>query len=181
VTALSGIAAHVSRRIERLKKEDPVELLRARPLYARAALPLPAHFVRGGLVAEVRFADPDRGLLVPQGNASPREAAARAAAAQKDGASAVAIWVERNFHAGDWSHLEAARAACPDLVLIARDIVLDLWQLERARAAGADALELVPEVLGPALPATAAAVRQLGLTPVTFGPGLMVRPAEVAR
>jgi len=177
VTSLAGMAAHVSRRVERLKKEEPVETLRARPLYARAALPLPAHFARGGRVAEVRFADPERGLLVPPGNASAKEAAVRAAAAQKEGAKAVAIWVERNFHAGDWSHLEAARAACPDLVLIARDVVLDLWQLERARAAGADAVELVPEVLGPALEATAAAVRKLGLTPVTFGPGLTVQPA----
>lgn len=177
MTALAGIAAHVSRRVERLKKEEPVELLRMRPLYARAALPLPAHFSRGGRVAEVRFADPERGLLVPQGNATAQEAAARAATAQQGGAQAVAIWVERNFHAGDWSHVEAARAACPDLVLIARDVVLDLWQLERARAAGADAVELIPEVLGPALAATAAAARRLGLTPVTFGPGLTVRPA----
>ena len=177
MTGLAGVAAHVARRVERLKKDEPVEALRTRPSYARAALPLPDRFARGGSVVEVRFGDPAGGLLVPREKATPEEAAARAAAAQKDGATVVAVWVERNFHAGDWSHLEAARAACPDLVLIARDVVLDLWQIERARAAGADALELNPEVLGPALTATAAAVRKLGLTPVTFGPGLTVRPA----
>lgn len=178
MTGLSGIAAHVARRVERLKKEEPVEALRARPLYARAARPLPAtHFAHGGPVAEIRFADPKGGLLVPREKATPEEAASRAAAAERAGADVVAVWVERNFHAGDWSHLEAARAACPVLVLIARDVVLDVWQLERARAAGADAVELDPEVLGPALPATAAAVRKLGLTPVVFGPGLTVRPA----
>lgn len=177
MTGLAGMAAHVARRVERLKKEEPVEALRARPLYARFAHALPEHFKNGNRVAEVRFADPKGGLLVPREKATPEEAALRAVAAQKDGAEVVAVWVERNFHAGDYSHLEAARAACPDLVLIARDVVLDVWQIERARAAGADAVELDPELLGPALAATAAAVRRLGLTPVTFGPGLTVRPA----
>lgn len=177
MTGLAGMAAHVARRVERLKKDEPVEALRARPSYARCALALPEHFVRGGSVVEVRFADPAGGLLVPREKATAEEAAVRAAAAQEDGAKVVAVWVERNFHAGDWSHLEAVRAACPELILIARDIVLDVWQIERARAAGADAVELNPEVLGPALAATAAAVRQLGLTPVTFGSGLTVRPA----
>lgn len=177
MTSVSGMAAHVARRVERLKKEEPVEALRERALYARAALPLPAPVARGARVAEVRFADPERGRLVPEGNATAQEAAALAAAAQAEGKQAVAIWVERNFHAGDWSHLEAARAACPELFLIARDVVLDLWQLERARAAGADAVELDAELLGPALAATADAVRRLGLTPVTFGPGPTVRPA----
>jgi indole-3-glycerol phosphate synthase len=177
VTSLSGMAAHVARRVERLKKEEPAEKLRERPLYARAARPLPEPVARGGRVAEVRFADPERGRLVPEGSATAQEAAARAAAAQKEGVQAVAIWVERNFHAGDWSHLEAARAACPGLFLIARDVVLDLWQIERARAAGADAIELNPEVLGPALNAAAAAVRAAGLTPLAFGPGLTVRTA----
>lgn len=177
MTSLAGMAAHVARRVERLKKEEPVEALRARLMYARVARPLPGSFARGGRVVEVRFADPEDGMLVPRENATAKEAAARAAAAERDGAQAVAIWVERNFHAGDWSHLEAARAACPELFLIARDVVLDPWQLERARAAGADAIELHAEILGPALAATAAAARKLGLTPVTFGPGLTVRPA----
>ena len=177
MTSLSGMAAHVARRVERLKKEEPVEALRERPLYARAARTLPAPVARGARVAEVRFADPERGRLVPEGNATAKEAAERAAAAQKEGKHAVAIWVERNFHAGDWTHLEAARAACPGLFLIARDVVLDVWQLERARAAGADGVELNPEVLGPALEATAEAVRRLGLTPVVFGPGSTVSVA----
>ena len=37
MTSLSGMAAHVARRVDRLKKEEPVESLRARPLYARVA------------------------------------------------------------------------------------------------------------------------------------------------
>jgi indole-3-glycerol phosphate synthase len=176
VTSLAGMAAHVARRVERLKKEEPVESLRGRPLYARVARALPDYVKNGIRIAEVRFADPEGGLLVPRENATAAEAARRAVAAQKNGAGVVAVWVERNFHAGDYAHLEAVRAACPDLVLIARDVVLDVWQLERARAAGADGVEVNPELLGPALPAIADAVRRLGMAPVAFGPGLTVRP-----
>lgn len=175
MTGLAGMAAHVARRVERLKKEEPVESLRGRPLYARVAHDLAPAFKPGARIVEVRFAEPGKGLLVIRPTAE--EAARLASLAERYGAAAVAVWVEHNFHAGEYAHLEAARADCPDLPLIARDVVVDLWQLERARAAGADGVELVPEVLGPALPATAAAVRNLGLTPVVFGPGLTVRPA----
>ncbi len=83
----------------------------------------------------------------------------------------MAIWVERNFHAGDWEHLEAARAALPEAVLLARDVVVDPWQLARARAAGADGIELLPELLGPLLGAFAASARGLGLTPLVWRDG----------
>lgn len=171
------MAAHTARRVERLKREEPVEALRARPLYHRAALDPAPVFAPGVKIAEVRFADPDKGLLVPRERATAAEAAGLAATAARDGAAAVGVWVERNFHAGDHAHLEAARAACPGLFLIARDLVIDPWQIERARAAGADGLELSPELLGPALDVTAAAARAIGLTPVVWGPGPTVRPA----
>jgi indole-3-glycerol phosphate synthase len=175
MTGLSGMAAHVARRVERLKKDEPLASVIARPLYARTVHEIPAAIKRGVRVAEIRFADPQGGLLVPRENATPEEAARRAVEAAGNGALAVAVWVERNFHAGDYSHLEAARAACPELCLIARDLVMDLWQIDRARAAGADAVELIPELLGPALDPIAAAVRKRGLAPVAFGPGPTVR------
>jgi indole-3-glycerol phosphate synthase len=175
VKGLDGVAAHVARRVARLRGEEPLETLRARPLYLRAARDLAPAVAPGARVSEVRFADPDHGALVPVETATAQEAGRRAADAAARGADAVAIWVERNFHAGDYSHLEAARAACPDLTLIARDVIVDPWQIERARAAGADAVELLPDLLGPALAATAAAVRALGLTPVTIDSRLTVR------
>ena len=175
MTGLAGMAAHVARRVERLKKEEPVESLRARPLYARVARDLSPAIQPGARIAEVRFAEPGKGLLVIRATAE--EAARLSSEAERRGAAAVAIWVERNFHAGDYAHLEAARADRAELLLIARDIVVDPWQLERCRAAGADAVELIPDVLGPALMATAAAVRNLGLTPVTIGPGLALHIA----
>ncbi|MBI3565688.1 MAG: hypothetical protein HY079_10870 [Elusimicrobia bacterium] len=175
MSGLSGMAAHAAKRVARLKVEEPVETLRGRALYGRMPLDPAPMFAPGAKLAEVRFADPDSGLLVPREKATAEEAARLATEAAAAGAAAVGVWVERNFHAGDHAHLEAARAACPGLLLIARDLVLDPWQIERARAAGADAVELLPELLGPALPAVADAVRAQGLAPVVWGPGPTVR------
>lgn len=174
---LAGAAAHAARRVERLKREESAEALRARPMWARTAHDPKAIFAPGARIAEIRFADPERGLLVPREKATDVEAARLAVEAVKNGCAAVAVFVERNFHAGDYLHLDAVRLACPGAFLIARDLLVDPWQIERARAGGADAVELIPELLGPALPATAAAIKDMGLTPVVFGPGLSVRPA----
>ncbi len=169
------MAAHSAKRVDRLKKEEPVESLRGRRFYARMSLDPSAALAPGAKIAEIRFADPDAGFLVPREKATPDEAARLAVEAEKSGAVAVGLWVDRHFHAGEHAHIEAARAACPKLFLIARDFVMDQWQIERARAAGADALELIPELLGPALPGVAAAVRALGLIPVIWEPGPSIR------
>ena len=174
---LAGAAAHAARRVERLKREESVEALRAKPMWARTTLDPKPVFAPGAHITEIRFADPERGLLVPREKATDIEAARLAVEAVRNGSVAVAVFVERNFHAGDYLHLDAVRAACPDVFLIARDLLVDPWQIERCRAGGADAIELIPDLLGPALPATAAAIRNMGLTPVIIGPDLKVRPA----
>jgi indole-3-glycerol phosphate synthase len=175
MTDYAVMVAHVAKRVERLKKEEPVAVLHGRKLYSRPARDMAPAFAKGAKIVEVRFTGPDGALLVPKENATAEEAARQAAAAQKDGAAAVAIWCERNFHAGDYAHLEAAREKCPKLLLIARDVIVDAWQLERVRAAGADAVELIPEILGPARMPVAAFARKLGLAPVAFDPGPTVR------
>ena len=177
MSALPGMAAHVARRVARLRLDHPVESLKKFPLYARTPGDFPPALASGVKIVEIRFVDPQGGLLIAREDATPEEAARRAAAAARAGAAVVAVWVERNFHAGDYSHLEAARASCPNLFLIARDVVLDPWQIERARAAGADAIELIPELLGSSLEATAKSARDIGLTPVVIGPDLVLRAA----
>lgn len=169
------MAAHVARRVARLKGEQPVESLRRLPSYQRVPRDLAPALAAGAKIVEIHFVGSDGTLLVPREKATPAETAQRASEAARGGAAAVAVWVERNFHAGDYSHLEAARAACPELLLIARDVVVDAWQLERARAAGADAVELIPDLLGPSLAATAAAARGIGLTPLVIDASLAIR------
>lgn len=169
------MAAHAARRVERLKVSEPVETLRALSLYARA----PRDFAPAlsGIVMDLRFAEPGRGLLVSGGEANAEFAAKRAVSALGRGASGLGVWTERNFHAGDYKHLDAVRAACPDALIVMMDYVVDPWQLERARAGGADAVLLIPALLGPFLGKLVELSRGLGLTPVDWpdggAPGLL--------
>ena len=160
------MAAHAARRVERLKVETPAETLRAGALYARA----PRDFkpALAGMIVDLRFAEPGRGLLVSGGEVSAEWAAKRALSALGRGAAGLAVWTERNFHAGDYSHLDAVRTACPDALIVMMDYVVDPWQLERARAGGADAVLLMPELLGPYQERLTAAARALGLTPIDW-------------
>lgn len=168
------MAAHAARRVERLKYTLTVEELRKRPLYARD--PRPFAPALEGAIADLRFADPDKGLLVSGGGVSAEAAAEAGKGALEDGASALAVWTERNFHAGDYTHLDAVRSANPDALIVMMDYVVDPWQLERARAGGADAVLLMPELLGAYLDRMAEAARYLGLGALVWdaeGPRLL--------
>lgn len=169
MSELAGRAAHAARRIERLKIEFPPESLRTLPGYART----PRDFkpALSGIVMDLRFAEPGRGLLVSGGEVTVEYAARRAVSAVGRGATGLGVWTERNFHAGDYSHLDAVRAAVPDALVAMMDYVVDAWQLERARAGGADAVLLIPELLGPYLERMTASARALGLTPIAWNDG----------
>ncbi len=170
---IAGRAAHAARRVERLKIETPVEVLRALPGYARA----PKDFkpALSGIVMDLRFAEPGRGLLVSGGEVTAEYAARRAVSAVGRGATGLGVWTERNFHAGDYAHLDAVRAAAPDALVAMMDYVVDAWQLERAGAGGADAVLLIPELLGPYLERMTASARTLGLTPIAWDDGATPR------
>lgn len=166
---LSGQAAHAARRVERLKTQTPIEALRATAGYART----PRDFTPAlsGVVMDLRFAEPGRGLLVSGGEVTAEYAVRRAVSALGRGATGLGIWTERNFHAGDYAHLDAVRAALPDAPLAMMDYIVDPWQLERARAGGADAVLLIAELLGPYFGRLSDAARALGLTPIRWDEG----------
>jgi indole-3-glycerol phosphate synthase len=163
------MAAHAARRVERLKVEQPVERLRTALGYAR----VPRDFAPAlsGVVMDLRFAEPGRGLLVSGGEVTAEYAARRAVSAVGRGATGLGVWTERNFHAGDYLHLDAVRSAVPEALIAMMDYVVDDWQLERARAGGADAILLIPELLGPYLARMSAGARALGLTPIAWDDG----------
>lgn len=120
---------------------------------------------------DLRFAEPGVGLLVSGGEVTAEYAARRAVSAVGRGATGLGVWTERNFHAGDYLHLDAVRAAAPDALVAMMDYVVDVWQLERARAGGADAVLLLPELLGPYFERMIASARALGLTPIAWDDG----------
>ncbi len=156
---LERVLAHSRRRVERLKLQRPLESLWAEPLYAR----VPRGFSRAGWIGEVRFATPPAGLLDPACPPSAEEAVRRARGFAAEGAAGLSVVVERHFFAGDPGHAQAVRAALPNAPLLVRDAFVDVYQLELARAAGADAVAALPVGGEAALQALAREAHALGL------------------
>lgn len=117
---------------------------------ARAAeeAPLPKDFTgalrrpdRLNIVAEFKPASPSRGPIRPDADVA--EVAREYEAA---GAAAVSVLTEPEFFGSGLDRLEKARAAC-SLPLLRKDFILDLYQVDEARAAGADAVLLIVSAL----------------------------------
>jgi indole-3-glycerol phosphate synthase len=163
---LAKIGKRTEERVARWKRERPEKSLASEPLHARKPRSLAAALQGAGprVIAEVKFASPSEGFLRPPGSASPAEAARIAAAYSAAGAAAISILTEPEYFSGDPSFLIAARAACPDACLLMKDFLLDPYQLELARACGADAVLLIAALLGPRLHEMLFAARARGLS-----------------
>jgi indole-3-glycerol phosphate synthase len=93
------------------------------------------------LIAEVKKASPSAGVL--RADFQP-EAIARVYA--QAGAAAISVLTDAPFFQGSLDHLAAIRQAVP-VPLLRKDFILDRYQLLEARAAGADAVLLIAEIL----------------------------------
>jgi indole-3-glycerol phosphate synthase len=160
-TVLDQIVASKRRELDEARACVPEQELEHRladappPRDFRAALEAP-----GGVqvIAEVKKASPSAGIL--RADFDP-VAIARTYAAH--GAAAISVLTDAPFFHGHLSHLTAIRAAVPT-PLLRKDFLLDRYQLLEARAAGADAVLLIAEVLdGPALPRLLREAEALGL------------------
>ena len=163
---LKHIGARTEERVAAWKKERPERMLAAEPLYMREPLSLAKALQAPGprVIAEVKFASPSGGFLRKPGSASPAEAARIAGAYFDAGAAAISILTEPEYFSGDPSYLTAARAALPGATLLMKDFFIDVYQLELARACGADAVLLIAALLGPRLHEMLFAARARGLS-----------------
>ena len=166
LNVLGHIAAKATERVAHWKAEIPESVLADKPYYSRRPLSLAAALSHPGprFIAEVKFASPSEGFLRAPGSASPPEAARLAASYAAAGAAAVSILTEPEYFSGQPSFLTAARHACPDAVLLMKDFLVDVYQLELARACGADAVLLIAALLGPRLHEMLFAARARGLS-----------------
>ncbi len=147
---------------KRLEIEQTRARISAAELERRAAVAPPLRDFRAALergpdvqiIAEVKKASPSAGVM-----RTDFDPAAVARLYERHGAACVSVLTDGPFFQGSLADLEAVRAAVA-LPILRKDFILDRLQLLEARAAGADAVLLIAEVLDDA--ALARLLREAG-------------------
>jgi indole-3-glycerol phosphate synthase len=149
VSLLEKILASKRVEIEDLKSTElgPSTVRRATVDVLRALRRGPGDPLR--LVAEIKLKSPSAGEL-----SSALDAGERTAAYARAGAAMISVLCDGPFFGGGWEDLALARYRIDHLnrevPLLAKEFVLDEVQLDRARAAGADAVLLIARIVSPA-------------------------------
>lgn len=139
-------------------KAVEIEDMRARVplprLMAAAAAQKPAHdFIgalkaraaasgRPALIAEIKKASPSRGVLQPD-----FDPVRIARAYEEGGAACLSVLTDKKFFQGDYAFIERIRAAGVTLPILAKEFVVEAYQILKARASGADCILLIAAVL----------------------------------
>ena len=144
-TILDEIIAHKREEVARARGAVPDAAMAAR---AEAVREAPRGFRRAlcetaapRIVAEVKRRSPSKGLIRPD-----FEPVACAQAYLEGGAAALSVLTDEHFFGGHLDYLEKIRQAV-DLPLLRKDFVIDAYQVDEARAAGADAVLLIVAAL----------------------------------
>jgi indole-3-glycerol phosphate synthase len=116
-----------------------------------AGLPRPRNFFQAvarpaqgkalNLIAEVKKASPSAGVI-----RADFDPVAIAAAYEAAGADALSVLTDEQYFQGRLSFLRDVRAAVR-LPILRKDFIIDPWQVYESRAAGADAILLIAEIL----------------------------------
>jgi indole-3-glycerol phosphate synthase len=137
---LDDILAHKQDEVSGRKLATPRAALRERALYhearrgfraALAARPAPA------VIAELKRASPSRGVI-----RSHYDPPAHARAYERAGAAALSVLTDERFFEGHLDHLAAVRAVV-GLPCLRKDFLVDPYQVDEARAFGADAVLVI--------------------------------------
>lgn len=156
-----GVLEAIASRVrERLRERKAVVRPGRLAAEAEAAAP-PRDFLAPlrrpafNVIAEFKPASPSEGPIRP---GAPVEALAREF--EEAGAAALSVVTEPDFFGSSLDNLERARGAC-ELPILRKDFVLDPYQVDEARARGADAVLLIVRLVDrPALRDLLAAARE---------------------
>ena len=158
---LDDILAHTREAVAAARRAVAPAALRDLPHWHeprrgfRAAL---AGAATTAVIAEIKRASPSRGMI-----RTAFDPAAHARSYAQAGATAISVLTEPRWFQGALAHLAAARDAVR-LPLLRKDFLVDAYQVEEARAWGADAILVIVAAVDPALGAELlAAARAHGL------------------
>ena len=144
---LDDILAHKRDEVAHRRQTVPASALRDQPLYHEARRGFRAALDRAqapAVIAELKCASPSRGVI--RANYQPVAHARSYAAA---GATCCSVLTDERFFQGSLDHLRAVRAAVA-LPCLRKDFLVDPYQVDEARAAGADAVLLIVAALADA-------------------------------
>ncbi len=147
---LVEILAHKREEVESRKRAESPAAMRAAAEARQRAEPTRSFLraLRDGpaprVVAELKRRSPSKGEIC-----SDFDAVGRAKAYAENGAAAISVLTDSRYFGGDLALLEAVRAAVP-VPLLRKDFLLDPYQVDEARAHGADAVLLIVRALAPA-------------------------------
>ena len=95
------------------------------------------------VIAEIKKASPSAGVI-----RTDFDPVAIAQTYKKCGADAISVLTDEKYFQGRLEYIDQIRQAV-DLPILRKDFIIDLWQVYESRAAGADAILLIAEVLKP--------------------------------
>lgn len=137
---LDEILARKRVEVAERRRAVPVERLQGMPVYHEPRRGFRAALVAGAapaVIAELKRASPSRGRIREDYD-PPAHARSYAAA----GARCLSVLTDGPYFEGELAHLTAARAAV-SLPCLRKDFLVDPYQIDEARAAGADAVLLI--------------------------------------
>jgi indole-3-glycerol phosphate synthase len=159
-TILDKIVESKLRELAEAQQRIPANALAKRILDLPVPRPFEQRLREPGMqiVAEVKKASPSAGVI--RADFDPVRIAK---IYEEYGAACISVLTDSPFFHGALSYLESIRAEV-SLPLLRKDFILDQYQLLEARAAGADAVLLIAEILaGDALQGLYRSAREIGL------------------
>lgn len=147
-TILEKIVEAKRREVARAKRARPLAELDAAIDDATAPRDFYGQVVVTGpdirLIAEIKKASPSAGLI-----RSEFDPVAIARTYEACGAAALSVLTDRTYFSGELSFIKAVKQAV-SLPVLRKDFLIDEYQVFESRAAGADAILLIAEILAPA-------------------------------